>query len=214
MYTKRVRKNISTLFVFLTGVAAFVIAQPAHAIQTAASFDVNYAATALNTQTGSAGTANTPRTLTSMSGFEANYNVAIFDYKTVTSLSLMQFENSNIGKVPLTRIALGASYHFIRINGQRILLDNEVEAKQWGISPAIELTIGISKLSINDNGGTVFTASFIDVLPRFLLEIPLSSSFLLLLRAGYLTSVSGGGSIYSIKYSGGVYDIGFRLTTL
>ena len=209
------RKNRSPLVASLILILWFAQLPTANAIQTLASFDFNYAITSLTVATGSVATAtsNPPRTLTSDRGFEANYNVALFNYKTVVSISFAEFFRSSLGNTPLTRIAFGGSYHFIHVNGQRILLDNQVEGKQWGISPAIELTAGITKLSIADSG-TTFTASFIDVLPRALLEIPLNSSLLLLIRAGFLTSISGGGKVYTIKYSGAVYEVGLRLTTL
>lgn len=156
------------------------------------------------------------RTISSQSGFEVDYNVAMFDYKTVATMSFMQYASSSLGQMPISRVGLGVSYHFVRVNGQRNVLDNGVEAKVWGISPAIELTVGLNKLSVNDesNLNYNFTASFIDLLPRLLLEIPLSSSFLLLVRGGYLMSLGGSSQLFNIKYGGSTINVGFRLTTL
>ena len=131
-------------------------------------------------------------------------------------MSFMQFLSSTIGQVPVSRVSMGVSYHFIRVNGQRVLLDNGVEGKIWGISPAIELTLGLNKLSINDPGNPDynFTASMTDLLPRVLLEIPMSTSFLLLIRGGYMFSLSGDGTLFKISYSGLVINVGIRLTTI
>jgi len=185
---------------------------------TASSFDVSYGITSLSVNTAQAAQTGPSllRTVSSQTGFEVSYNVAMFDYKTVLTMSFMQFETSSLGQIPISRLALGASYHFIRVNGQRTLLDNGVEGKVWGVSPAIECNIGLNKLSINDpaNQGYNFTAAMIDVLPRLLLEIPLSSSFLLLLRGGYMASLTNSGKIFNVSYSGTVFDVGFRLTTL
>lgn len=210
MYTEGVRKFI-LLLLLLTSKNAF-------AIKTASSFDVSYGLTNLSLSTVQSGTAQVPlvRTISSQTGFEVNYNVAMFDYKTVATMSFMQFLKSSLGDVPLSRVSLGVSYHFIRVNGQRVVLDNGVEGKVWGISPAIEVTLGLNKLSVNDAGNPDynFTASMTDLLPRLLLEIPMSSSFLLLIRGGYLFSISGSGDLFKISYSGFEMNVGFRLTTL
>jgi hypothetical protein len=192
------------------------ISVQAHAIKTASSFDFSYGITSLTLTTQEANAAKSPlvRTISSKTGFEVNYNVAMFDYRTVATMSFMQYATSSLGNMPLNRVSLGASYHFIRVNGQRVVLDNGVEGKIWGISPAIELTVGLNKLSINDvdNQSYNFTAAFVDLLPRILLEIPLSSSFLLLIRGGYLFSASGS-QLFNIKYAGSTINVGFRLTT-
>ena len=185
---------------------------------TASSFDLSYGVADLSLTTGQTGSVQPAlvRTISSQSGFEVDYNVAIFDFKTVLTMSFMEYASSSLGQMPISRVALGASYHFIRVNGQRVLFDNGVESKIWGISPAIELTLGLNKLSINDAGnpGFNFTAALVDLLPRVLLEIPLSSSFLLLIRGGYMFSVSNSGQLFNIKYGGSTINVGFRLTTL
>jgi len=211
MYTRGVRNLILLLILLLS--------ENAFAIKTASSFDVSYGLTSLSLVTSqtAAGLGQTlNRTISSQTGFEVDYNVALFDYKTVASMSFMQYLTSSLGTSPVSRVALGVSYHFIRVNGQRVLLDNGVEGKIWGISPALEVSLGLNKLSINDanNKDYNFTAAMYDILPRILLEIPMSASTLLLVRGGYLLSVSSGGSLFNIKYSGMVLNVGFRLTTL
>ncbi|MBS1959203.1 MAG: hypothetical protein JST80_07030 [Bdellovibrionales bacterium] len=188
----------------------------AYAVNTAASFDLSYGITSLSiVSLNSSGSQLLSRTMTSNSVFQIDYNVALFDYKTVATLSFTEVASSNYGSMPLTRIGLGASYHFIRVNGQRVVLDNQVEGKIWGVSPALELTFGLTVLSIKDtlNKNVDFTSSMIDMMPRLLVEIPVSSSFLLMLRAGYLKTLMGGG-LYKVTYSGSMFSIGFKLTTL
>jgi len=208
-----VRKWIFTLLVF--GALGGILPE-AHAIQTASSFDISYSYLGLSLDTIVNNEVTSSRSLTSYTGAEIDYNVALFDYKTVATVSFAQYETSNLGNRPLTRIALGASYHFIHVNGQRVILDNGVEGKSWGISPALELTLGLSYLSVKDPGQQdfEFTSSMFDLMPRFLLEIPASPSFLVMVRLGYLKSFgSSGASKYNVTYSGFVADLGFKLTT-
>jgi len=196
------------------------LASPAQAMMTAASFDVSYGLTSLSLTTQELGTSvsvpSLTRTISSLSGYEVDYSVAMFNYKTVASMSFMQFINSSLGNVPVSRVALGAAYHFIRVNGQRVVMDDGVEGKMWGVSPAIELSLGFNKISINDPGNPSynFTAAFIDVLPRLVFEIPLSPSFLLVFKGGYLFSVGSYSDLFDIGYHGYTINAGFRLTTL
>ena len=187
-------------------------------MKTAASFDLSWATTNLNLDAYDAGSASVSktRTLSSATGLQIDYDVALFDYRTVVSASFTQFMSSNLGKTPFNRVALGVSYHFIRVNGQRVVLDNEVEGKVWGISPALELSVGVNKLSIKDpdDANFDFTSSLVDFMPRLLVEIPLSSNYLLLLRGGYYTTLSTNGQFYDIKAHGLVLSVGLKLTTL
>ncbi len=202
-------RTLASLFVLL------FFSSKAHAIKTASSFDLSYgiAAYTVNAFDSSGQLAET-RTLSSKTGFQIDYNVALFDYRTVASLSFSQFQTSNIGDVPLTRLAIGGSYHFIRVNGQRLILDNEVESKVWGISPAIEMTLGINKLSINDTEDFQFTSSLVDATPKLSVEIPVSSKILLILKGGYFLTLFSSSSPFKINLSGPVFNLGFKLTTL
>ncbi len=198
---------------------AFFSAPSAFAMKTASSFDISWAnaALTLSAQDTKTGLLSKTRSLSSSTGIQIDYNVALFDYRSVATLSFSQFETSNLGSTPLTRVALGGSYHFFRINGQRVILDSDVESKVWGISPAIELSLGISKLSIKDpqNSNLDFAASVIDFLPRILIEFPVSSNFLLMFRGGYYTTLSTSKSqFYDIGLSGMIVNIGIKLTTL
>lgn len=220
MHTKRVKNIVFALFAFCT---TWFASPQAHALNTASSFDISYSIANLTLESfvadsvGATPESTNTRSLSSQSGVQIDYNVALFDYKTVATISFAQYATSNLGARPLTRIAMGGSYHFIRMNGQRFVLDNGVEGKSWGISPAFELTAGLSYLSVNDPGDATFafTASLIDVLPRLLIEIPASPSFLIMFRVGYLKTLSmfGGNNRYSIAYSGFVANLGVKLTT-
>ena len=188
----------------------------AEAVKTASSFDVNYdiASLSMTATDPKTGVIAENRTLSSSSGLEIDYNVAMFDYRTVATVSFTQFESSNVGSTPFTRFAIGASYHFFRINGQRVILDNQVESKSWGVSPALELSLGITKLSINDGQTFQTTFSLLDALPRLVIEIPASSSFLLMLKAGYYMTVNANNPQYKFSTTGMVLSAGFKLTTL
>jgi hypothetical protein len=186
----------------------------AHAIKTASSFDVSYGLAQLTVDAfDSSGALAESRGLNSSTGFQIDYNVALFDYRTVATVSFLQFQTSNLGNVPLSRMALGASYHFFRVNGQRVIMDTDVESKIWGVSPALEVTLGVNKLSINDSKNFQFTSSLIDLTPRILVEVPLTSNVLLMLRAGYFLTLMSGTSPYKINLSGLVLNAGIKLTT-
>ncbi len=186
----------------------------AQAIKTASSFDVSYGMAQLNVDAfDSSGNLADSRGLNSMTGFQIDYNVAMFDYRTVATLSFMQFQTSNIGDVPLSRLALGASYHFFRVNGQRVIMDTDVESKVWGVSPALEVTLGVNKLSINDSVNFQFTSSLVDLTPRILVEVPVTSNILLMLRGGYFMTLLSGSVPYKINLSGMVLNAGIKLTT-
>ena len=187
---------------------------PAHAIKTASSFDVSYGMAQLTVDAyDSSGNLAESRGLNSSTGFQIDYNVAMFDYRTVATLSFLQFQTSNIGNAPLSRLALGASYHFFRVNGQRVIMDTDVESKIWGVSPALEVTLGVNKLSINDSANFQFTSSLIDLTPRLLVEVPVTSNLLLMLRVGYFMTLMSGSVPYEIKLSGLVVNAGIKLTT-
>lgn len=188
----------------------------AYAVKTTSSLDINYASANLVLKAIDAtGAPNTTRAVESRAGFEIDYNVALFDYKTVASLSFTQFLNSTaVGPSPFSRVALGASYHFIRVNGQRVVLDNQVEAKVWGISPSVELSFGLTKLSINAGRELAFTSSLMDVMPRLNIEVPFSSNVLVLFKMGYYTTLGSSSTNYKILLSGSILEVGFKLTTL
>lgn len=200
----------------------FVSASPARsAVKTSASFDANYSFTGLGIKVKdlTTGAIGYDRTLNSYTGFELDYNVALFDYSAIAFISFLQYGTSNLGKVPLSRFAIGAAYHFIRMNGQRVILDNQVEAKSWGISPALEISIGMSRLSVEDPDPSItaqFTASMLDIFPRLLFEIPVSPSLLMMVRGGYLFSISTftGQSNYTVTYGGYSFLLGIKLSTI
>ena len=197
------------LFLALTSNRAF-------AIKTAATFDVNYDYTSLNLSFGSTGQSNLQSvTLQSFSGYEVDYNVALYDLKTVASISFTQFLSSTQGPTPITRFAIGGSYYFIRVNGQRVILDNQVEGRVWGVSPAFEFSTGINVLAVKDqnNGSYDFNASIFDVLPRVRIEIPLSTTVMALFRLGYLMSLSNSNQNYTISYKGMVASLGITLSS-
>jgi hypothetical protein len=208
---------VTKVFFYLT-LLCFLIPQPAHAIKTASSFDLSWAAALLTLNasqlSATTATAPAPRRLTSYTGVQLDYNVAMFDYRTVATFSFTQWQTSNLGTSPMSRIAFGASYHLFRINGQRLILDNQVEGKVWGVSPALELSIGLNRLSVNDGNSFNFTAGIIDAIPRLLIEIPVSSTFLIMLRAGTYLTLQGSNALYKISLSGTVLNVGFKLTTL
>ncbi len=206
---------MNRLLGFIISVFFILAPIPAHAIKTASSFDLSWASALLNlttTQVGGGSSVSTQR-INSYTGLQLDYNVAMFDYRTVATIEFTQFQTSTLGPSPLSRVALGASYHLFRINGQRVILDNQVEGKVWGVSPALELSVGLSRLSVN-GGGLDFTAGLIDAIPRLLIEVPMSTSFLLMFRVGSYLTVSGSSSQYKISLSGTVFNLGFKLTTL
>ena len=88
-----------------------------------------------------------------------------------------------------------------------------MESKVWGVSPALEVTVGVNKLSINDSVNFQFTSSLIDITPRILVEVPITSNLLLMLRGGYFLTLMSGSVPYKINLSGMVLNAGIKLTT-
>lgn len=158
------------------------------------------------------------RTLFSFTGFELSYNVALYDYSSTAFVSFYQLASSSMKTpIPFGRLAIGGSYHFIRMNGQRIVLDNQVEGRSWGVSPALELSVGLTRLTVEDpdRSNTQFTTAVIDMFPRLLFEIPLTPSFLLMVRAGYFFPIvyKNASAEYDIYYSGYSFMVGGKLAT-
>lgn len=190
------------------------------AVQTSSSFDINYALAGLTIsgQKTDDSARLYDRSMFSLSGFELNYNVALYDYSTVAFISFYQLMSSSMNTpMPLGRIALGAVYHPFRMNGQRIVLDNQVEGKSWGISTAIELSVGITRLSIEDPelAQTQFTTALIDLLPRLLFEIPITPRFLLILRGGYFVPFiyKNKEASFQVYYQGYTFSVGGKLAS-
>jgi hypothetical protein len=208
-----------TQFVFLAAACTLFSVSAARAMNTSASFDLSYSYVSLNLQATKVGdtTPSLNRSFNSATGYQIDYNVALYDLKTVVSASFLQFLTSNsFGDRPISRVAIAASYHFLRMNGQRLILDNGVEGRVWGVSPALELSLGFTKLTINDQtrAGTAFSASMLDAIPRLLIELPLNSSLLIMFRAGLMTSLSSAGNaFYNVSYSGPIFNLGVKLTS-
>jgi hypothetical protein len=72
----------------------------------------------------------------------------------------------------------------------------------------------MTKLSINDSAAFHPTVSILDALPRLLIEIPASPTFLMMFRVGSYVTVSGKNQQFIFSVSGVILSIGVKLTTL
>ncbi len=156
-------------------------------------------------------TSDLTKKLTSPAGFEFNYNLIHDAYKTAYCFSFYEVIKSEDGYLSFTRFAIGAKYYPTGLNGRRVVLDNEVEAKLWKASPYLGLFLGISNTSVKE-----YNASAFDLTPRFGVEIPVTAKLIMLTQFEIFSSLSQGGpstGAKSFSYSGFAALIGIRVTS-
>lgn len=206
-------------FALILPLSLFVI----HTVQSAelklgSSLDIGPAMASLALNVTGQGVSEYSRTLSTFSGINVNYQVIFFNLNAIASVEFTQFQDSNLGSLPLTRLGLGFAYYPLKLNGQRMIMDNGVEAKSWGVTPGIELGIGLNKLSIKDpappSGVADFSASLADITPRLVVEIPISPSVVIVARGGYFVALplSSEGT-YKIGLTGMMASLNLRLST-
>jgi hypothetical protein len=163
------------------------------------SFDANLGAANIQTKSG-----DFSKNLTSVSAIELNYNLNHTAANTAYTLSFAELLRTDEGSLTFTRLSLGSRWYPRGMSGGRLIIDNDVTARVWSASPFIGLGIGLSTMSIKE-----YNASFIDVGPKVGVEVPLSSSLLLLGQFTFTSSLSGNGAeSKSVTYSGANVMVG------
>ena len=155
------------------------------------------------------------RTLQSGSTVEANYNLNFSGASTAFQVSFFEIVDSEMGYLPLTRIAAGFRYYPVGLNGGKIILDNGARGRLWRASPFGSVNFGFTNISIRDPVGS-FNAFILDALVKVGVEIPVATDWVLLGQFGYLMSVLGSDETdieKSIDYGGIIVLGGLRLTS-
>lgn len=156
-------------------------------------------------------TSDFTKKLTSPAALEFNYNLIHDAYNTAYCFSFYEVSKSEDGYLSFTRFAIGAKYYPTGLNGRRMVLDNEVEAKLWKASPYVGLFLGLSNTSVKE-----YNASAFDMTPRFGVEIPVTAKLIMLAQFEIFSSLSQGGpgtGAKSFSYTGFGALIGVRVTS-
>lgn len=149
--------------------------------------------------------------LTSSAAFEFNYNLVQESLNFAYCFSFYEIFKSDEGDLSFSRFAIGGKYYPTGLNGQRLILDNEVEAKLWKASPYVGLFFGISNTSVKE-----YNASAFDLTPRLGVEIPATAKLIMLAQFEFFSSLAQGGSssgAKSFSYTGFGALIGIRVTS-
>lgn len=153
---------------------------------------------------------NVSKELQSPTTIEVNYSLKQSSTGLAYNFSMFEMLTSNEGTLNYTRFSAGLKYFPFGMNGQRVILDNQTQATVWKPTSFVGINLGIANISTKE-----FNASIMELSPRFGVEIPLSSNFLmqgqLLLASG---SSAGGSSARSIKITGVSAMLGFIITNL
>lgn len=124
-------------------------------------------------------------------------------------MSFFEIINSKDGYLTFTRFSLGPRWYPRGMNGGRVIIDNDVQARVWRATPFIGMNLGISNLSVKE-----YNASLIDLTPRFGVEIPLTAKILLLGQFIVSTSLSSSssGEAKDISYQGSSAMLGIVIS--
>lgn len=168
------------------------------------SFDLN-----LGQSSFTAKASTDTRTIDSFSTLEMNYCLRNSSLGIAYAISFFELVNSKEGSLALTRLSLGPRWYPIGMNGNKVLIDNDVIAKIWKATPYIGGSFGLTNLSTK-----AYNASLFDLGIRVGVEIPLSPKFLL--NAQYIMSQSMSSSSKSadtqISYSGNSATLGLLIS--
>ncbi|MCC7442401.1 MAG: hypothetical protein IT285_12260 [Bdellovibrionales bacterium] len=155
----------------------------------------------------------------SLSSIELHYNVNFANANSSLTLLFSELFDTNFGQLAYTRVAMGWRWYPFGLNGQRKIVDNEVEGRFWNSKPFLEFTGGLSNISIatDDIQNIDFNAVIIDFAPTLGLEVPIGTNFLLMSLIRYVTSINSltataDDPLSAVSYSGFQILLGFRVT--
>jgi hypothetical protein len=184
-------RNLLKSTVLLTGLL-FYSSQCLSAFSS--SFDVNFGQSSFNAKTS-----NDTRTIDSFSTIQMNYCLRKPIAGVAYCLEFFELLNSAEGALAMTRMSLGGRWYPLGMNGNKVIIDNDVTAKIWKATPFVGGSLGLTNLSTK-----AYNASLFDLGIRFGVEIPLSPK--LLLNVQYLmnnsTAASAKSEAANISYSG------------
>lgn len=190
-------RNLLKSTLLLIGPLLFSLKSPAYLTS---SFDINLGQSSFNAKTS-----NEQREIDSFSTLEMNYSLRNSSMGVSYALSFFELVNSKEGSLAMTRLSFGPRWYPLGMNGNKVLIDNDVIAKIWKATPYLGGSLGLTNLSTKD-----YNASLFDLGIRFGVEVPLSPS--LLLNAQYIISQSfsssSKGEASNVSYSGNSITIG------
>lgn len=185
--------------------------KPAQALYLTSDFDSNIGYSSINVSVGE----NFQRTLDSTSTLEMNYNINFSGANSAAQISFFEILDSQMGYLPLTRLAMGFRYFPFGLNGAKNILDNGAQGKLWRASPFFAANAGFTNISIRDPVGS-FNAFVVDGLFKVGVEIPVATDWLILGQFGYLMSLIGESDSNpdsTVSYGGIIMLAGVKLTT-
>lgn len=193
----------ATFLFFRVLVTMLLISKLSHAYLTS-SFDMN-----IGQSSFSAKTSNDSRTIGSFSTIEMNYCLRNSSMGLAYAMSFFEVVNSKEGALALTRFSVGPRYYPMGMNGNKVIIDNDVVAKIWKATPYIGGSMGLTNISTQ-----VYNASMFDLGFRFGVEIPLTPRLLLNAQYGFSESFgsSSVGDAKNISYSGTVATVGIIIS--
>ena len=129
--------------------------------------------------------ADVNKSIESLQSIEVNYSINKPSLNSALTLSFMEMIGGGSKQLPFTRMALGARYYLIGLNGYRVLLDSTSSAKVWRPTPFISVNIGLSNLAVDD-----LNASLLDLNLRGGVEVPAMSDLLIIGQFSLGTSLT------------------------
>ena len=181
----------------------FLIPFSTHAYLTS-SFDVNIGQSSFIAKAG-----DDSRTIDSFSAVEMNYSLRNSSLGIAYAITFFELMNSKEGALALSCISLGPRWYPIGMNGNKVLIDNDVVAKIWKATPYLGASLGLTNLSTK-----IYNASLFNLGMRFGVEIPISPKFLLI--AQYVLNQSMSSSSKSIdteiSYTGNSATLGLLIS--
>ena len=111
----------------------------------------------------------------SLQSIEVNYSINKPSLNSALTLSFMEMIGGGDKQLPFTRLAIGARYYLIGVNGNRVILDSTTSAKVWRPTPFVSMNLGLSNLAVDD-----LNASLIDINLRGGVEVPAMSDLLII----------------------------------
>lgn len=195
--------------ILLVSFLSLITASKASAFLTS-DFDINVGQSSFQAKFQANQTAQT-KNLSSLASLEMNYNLRQSSNGVAYSMSFFELVSSADGFLSFTRFSAGVKWYPRGMNGGRVVIDNDVTAKIWKATPFVGAGIGLANMSVKE-----FNASFTDIVPKFGVELPLTSRILLIGQFELASSLSSAASseAKSISYQGQSATIGVIMTNL
>ncbi len=146
--------------------------------------------------------------------FEFNYNLNYAGPNIAFNINFAEVVKDGFTNISYTRMGLGARWYFFGFNGQKLIIDNQTSGLILRPTPYIGSGVGMSNFSITEGGPGDFNASNLDLTIYAGLEVPLTSTFLLMLQAQGLTNITSSEEEgRNISYLGFSFHAGIKVSS-